>query len=578
MKIEKYKQLAEYTLGVKKPELVLKRANIIMVQSKEIIKADIAIHDGYIVGIGDYMGIKEVDCDGKYISPGFIDSHLHFESTMANPDELVYYASLNGTTTFIADPHEAANVSGIDGVNYIIESTENSSGDVYIMVPSCVPAKDGEDNGVIMEIDEMMTLLNNKRVLGLGEIMDCEAVINRKKSMMAKLKLFERNPKDGHALGLKDKKLSAYIMAGVLTDHESSTYEQAISEVRNGMYVHIREGSAARNLANIVGGIIRNNADTSRFTFCTDDKHIEDIKNEGHISHNIRKAIKLGLDPIQAYSMASYNAAQCYKLDEIGMIAPGKIGNLVILNDLKNVEIDSVIYKGKFIEKRHDDRKIVVDSFSENNSNSELGGAFSKKLSKFNKLTDTIHIDWFEKSMLKLKSKEYAIKLVNEEILTKKVRVSDMKGSFYNKVAVIERHHNTGKYHTSNVYGYGIKKGAIASSVSHDSHNIVVIGDNDKDMMIAIEKIKEIKGGYVLVEDGKVFEYLPLPIMGLISDLNSSEINNRLYKMIDKAHKMGVCIGIEPFITLSFIALPVIPEIRITTNGLYDVLNDEYLY
>ncbi len=572
MKIEDYKKYVKYTLGEKKSDLVLKNARLIMVQSGEVLEADIAIKDHFIVGIGDYDGREEIDCRGKYISPGFIDSHLHFESTLANPKELVHYASRSGTTTFIADPHEAANVAGLKGIDYILDQTREASGDVYIMAPSCVPCRDGEDTGCLMGADDLSKLLGRSRILGLGEVMDERAVIGCESRMMDKLEIFENRVKDGHAISIEGKDLAAYAMSGILTDHESTEYEYAMMKVRNGMYVHIREGSAARNLEAIVRGIIENKTDISRFTFCTDDKHIEDIQREGHISHNVRKAIGLGLDPLDAYKMASLNPAQCYGLDDLGMLAVGKKANLIILNDMDGVDIDRVMYRGKFIDKVYEGNKNKVDS----------------------DLLNSIHIDWFKEEMLAYKSRRYAIGMVEGEILTKLLDLDNDRfeelnlggkkdqeyedfGRTISKVAIIERHHNTGKYHVAKVSGYNIKNGAVASSVSHDSHNVIVLGDNDRDMMLAIDKLKEMRGGYVLVEDGHIFDALPLPVMGLMSDLDSERMNETLSRMIKRAHQMGVPKGIEPFIALSFIALPVIPEVRIRTRGLYDVLGDRYL-
>lgn len=574
MKIVDYKKYAKFTLGEEKSDIVLKNARLIMVQTGEVLEADIAIKDQYIVGLGNYEGLKEVDCNGKYVAPGFIDSHLHFESTLANPRELVHYASLSGTTTFIADPHEAANVAGIKGIDYILDQTEDASGDVYIMAPSCVPCKDGEDTGCLMEAKDLRYLLDKPRILGLGEVMNERAVIGLQSRMMDKLELFENRVKDGHAISIEGKELAAYAMAGILTDHESTEYKYAMMKVRNGMYVHIREGSAARNLEAIVRGIVDNNTDVSRFTFCTDDKHIEDIQREGHISHNVRKAIRLGLDPLAAYKMATLNPAQCYGLDHLGMIAVGKKANLIILNDMETVDIDRVMYGGRFIDQVYDGNKGKV----------------------YPDLLNSLHIDWFKEEMLAYKSSRHAIGMIEGEILTKLVDLDNYElenkdlgnkrdqdsencdlGKTISKVAVIERHHNTGNYHVAKVLGYNIKNGAVASSVSHDSHNVIVLGDNDRDMMLAIEKLKEIRGGYVLVEDGHVFGALPLPVMGLISDLDSGRMNEILSRMIERAHQMGVPRGIEPFIALSFIALPVIPEIRIRTRGLYDVLGDRYL-
>lgn len=560
MKSSVYRGLVDYGLGKKKASIVLKDANLLMVQSEEIVKADLAIEDGYIVGIGSYDGIKNIDCSGKYISPGFIDSHLHFESTMANPDELVHYASLAGTTCFIADPHEAANVSGIRGIEFIIKQTENSTGKVYIMMPSCVPCMDGEYTGKVLEVEDMMKIFENERILGLAEVMDNPAVLNLKKSMMDKFDLFSNRPIDGHAPNLSDKELGAYAMAGVMTDHECVDYNYAIKQVRNGMYVHIREGSAARNLEAIVRGIVESGVSVDRFTFCTDDKHVEDIIREGHISHNIRKAIGLGIEPIKAYKMATMNPSVCYGLDDIGILSPGRRANLVILNDLENVDVDSVMFQGDFISHDYMPNNLLDDDFSD--------------------IRDSVHIDWFSKDMLEYKSENHAIGLVKNQILTEKIDLRNADDDLVddiNKVLIIERHHNTGMYHVAKLSGYGIKNGAIASSVSHDSHNIIVVGDNDDDMMLAIEKMKEIKGGYVLVSHGEVYDYLPLPYMGLITNLRQECMVEKLSKMIEKARLLGVKEGIEPFISLSFIALPVLGEVRLRANGLYDVLNDIYL-
>ncbi len=553
MNVEKYIELKDYVLARKTADLCFKDASVLLLQTGEIVKSDVAVQDGYIVGVGKYNGKKEIDCSGLFLAPGFVDSHLHFESTMSRPRELVYYASKCGTTTFIADPHEAANVSGIKGIEYILSDTEDSYGDVYIMMPSCVPAKKGEDSGAILDGKTMKSILKNDRILGLGEVMDCRAVVDCEKSMMEKLSIFQSRPKDGHALGIKEKELSAYIMSGILTDHECSSYEDAISKVRQGMYIHIREGSAAKNLTNIVEGIVKNKIDTSLFTFCTDDKHIEDIMQEGHISNNIRKSISLGMDILEAYKIASYNPSVCYGLNDIGAIAVGKKANIVLLSDLESVDIKEVYYKGKKIED-YEERE------------NELEEA----------LNDTVNIDWFTKDMLNLKSKKTAISLVDGELFTKKIQRVDGLG-IENKAVVIERHHNKMKYHTSICFNFGIKNGAIAMSVSHDSHNVVAIGDNDDDIMKSIEELNRIHGGIVLSSKGKIFESLSLSIMGLISNQRSYVIKEKIEKMKNKAYSMGVNKNIDPFITLSFIALPVIPEIRITTNGLYSVLEDSFL-
>lgn len=564
MDLKMYEEVVPVTLGKKKASLVLKNTNVVLVQSGEIITADIAIENGYIVGVGEYAGEKEIDLTGKYVTPGFVDGHLHLESTMANPQELVSCAALDGTLTFIVDPHEAGNVCGLMGIQYILDQTAVSKADVYVMMPSCVPAIDSEESGFILSAEEMSKFLANERILGLGEVMDCGAVIGCKDTMIDKLRLYKDKINDGHAIGLQGKELSAYAMANIKTDHESITYEQAIEEVRNGMYVHIREGSAAKNLHAIVKGIVEHGVSVDRFDFCTDDKHIEDIEREGHISYNIREAIKLGIKPIDAFKMASLNPATCYKLDEIGMIAVGKKANLVVLSDFENVVIDKVMYEGEWLQKK----VFTTEEIKESNR---------KFVEKYNfNIYDTVHIDWFKKENLEFKSTKYGMEVIPNQLLTNKIVCAETDQP-YNKAVVIERHHNTGHYHVAKIYGVGLKKGAIATSVSHDSHNIVVIGANDDDIMVALEELKRVHGGCVVVEDGKVFEVLPLSVMGLISDLSSGEINEKISRMAKKAKEMGINDGIEPFITLSFVALPVIPFTRVTTKGLLDVITQTYL-
>lgn len=582
MDIRLYSRLADFSQGKKKADIVFKNANIVFVQSGEIVKADIAIADKYIVGIGSYDGIKEIDMTDKFIAPGFIDSHLHFESTMARPSDLVYYASRSGTTTFIADPHEAANVSGIRGIEYILNETNNCFADVYIMVPSCVPCVEGEDSGYRIDVEDMKKIIKSNRVLGLAEVMDCKAVIDRSNPMMEKMELFDNMVIDGHAIGLSDKDLSSYILSGVKTDHECTSFEDAMRKVRNGMFVQIREGSAAKNLDNIISGILNNNIDTSRFLFCTDDKHIEDIIKEGHISYNIKKSIKKGMDVVEAYKIASYNPSVCYNLKDVGMIAVGKKANLVVLRDLENVLIEDVYYEGRSIEDyRQNYSREGIDELKENLYENNIKKADTAietieesegmDFIKFmDDLKNTVHIDWFKKEMLKLKEDKISILFQDNELLTKKINRSDGIGT-ENKVTTIERHHNKKKYCSVSCFNFGIKNGAIATSVAHDSHNIVVIGDNDDDMFIALEELKRLQGGVVLVCNGKVFDSLPLPIMGLICDGDSAIISEKLERMKMKSYEMGVNKNIDPFITLSFIALPVIPEIRITTNGIWTI-------
>ena len=559
MRYETYKKLSKVTLGKVKADLVLKNARIVDVFTGEVVKSSIAIKDGLIVGVSKrYRGKKEIDLKGRFVAPGFIDAHLHLESCMVSPNETVTTAVKHGTTTFIVDPHEAANVSGADGIDYILDQTEKSPANVFVMMPSCVPATMVDDNGCLFAANDMYPYVGNPRILGLGEVMDDPAVISGDPRMFAKLALFEHRTIDGHAPYLPNMELSAYKMAGVDTDHEATSFDYALEEVRRGIHVHVREGSAAKNVTDIVTGIVREGIDTEHFSFCTDDKHIEDILREGHISHNIRLAISLGLDPVKAYKMATINTAKLYGLKHVGAISPGYQADLVILDDLKKVKVVDVYYKGKKIDQR---MKPVI-----------------KKCPA--RLKHTVHLDKVHPDDFALPirgKKTHVIGLEKGQITTTDLEVHFEKTQNfvphdgYLKVAAVERHKNSGKIGVAVATGYGVKNGAIASSVSHDSHNIIVIGDNDRDMALAVNELIRTQGGYVVVEGGKVFEALPLPIMGLMSDAGFESVNKSLQKMKKKAIQMGVDQDIDPFITLSFMALPVIPTLRITPRGLYKI-------
>lgn len=564
MELKDYQRYSEITRGLKKSELVLKNAKIVNVFTGEIIEGDLAIEDGIIVGIGSYEGKTERDMSGKYICPGFIDSHLHLESTLVTPAELVTVASRHGTTTFIVDPHESANVSGLAGIDYIVDQTENTSANVFVMMPSCVPATSIDDNGCTLTAEDMAPYLENKRILGLGEVMDYISVVTGESGMHQKLKLFEKRVRDGHAPFLAEQDLQAYAMAGIKTDHECSDFEYAMRERRNGMTILVREGSAARNVDAIVSGLVKNKMNGEGFCFCTDDKHIEDIEREGHIDHNVRRSIELGMKPVDAIRMATIHSAKCYGFQNLGAIAPGYQADLVVLDNLEKITIHEVYYKGKVIEKA---KEIEIKSCP-------------------TELKNTVHVGDFSLEDLKLESPDgyfTIIEMQDGQITTKKCRkkFSDKKCIFesdkeFQKIAVIERHKATGKTGVGIVSGFGIQGGAVASSVSHDSHNIIVIGDNDEDMKLAIEELIRTQGGYTIVSNHKVFDTLELPVMGLMSDAGYQYSNTKLKIMIDKAHQMGVGKGIDPFITLSFMALPVIPEIRITPRGIYDVLSGDF--
>ena len=584
MKLEKYIACSRAARKMIKADLVLKNAKIVNVFADRVDQGNVAIKNGIIVGIGDFEGEKEIDLHGMYLTSGLIDAHLHLESTLVNPQVLISLAASHGTTTFMVDPHEAANVSGTKGVDYLLEQTKNSPAHVYIMMASCVPATAMEDSGAVLTAREMEPYLSNRRVLGLGEVMDCMAVINGDPSMNEKLELFDGKVKDGHAPGLTDEELAAYVLAGVTTDHEATSYEYALRERSMGMIVHIREGSAARNLENIIRGIVEHNTNTEGFCFCTDDKHIEDIYKEGHIDHNVRKAVSMGINPISAIKMATIQPARCYGLRRTGAVTPGYDADLVVWDTLKDFNAQMVFYNGEMI---YDARKTEDGKESPVNQRLKVQPAVCPP-----ELMDTVHLAPLDPVKLLLPvfgsasdddGLFPAIRMIPGEIVTKKEMVRLPGETFFtpdgniNKIAVFERHHATGKVGVGAVTGFPIRGGAIASSVSHDSHNIIVIGDNDEDILLAVRELERAHGGYTIISDGKVYDTLELPVMGLISDKSLAHVNKKMQKLIKKAHRMGVPDGMDPFITLSFMALPVIPEIRCTPRGIYDVVNGIFL-
>ncbi len=565
MEYSLYHKLSQIALHERKAELVLRNAMIADVFTDEIRRADIAVADGYIAAVGgSYEGTEEIDLNGKYVLPGFMDAHLHLESTMVTPNELITAAALCGTTTFIVDPHEAANVSGTEGIDYILDQTEHSPANVFVMMPSCVPATEYDDNGCLLTAEKMAPYLSSPRILGLGEVMNAPGVIHGDRQLHKKLELFSGRILDGHAPYLPDDELTAYALAGIRTDHEASDFDYALEEIRRGIHVHIREGSAAHNLETLINGILAHDLPCENFSFCTDDKHIEDILRQGHINYNVRRAVELGLSPMTAIKMATINTARCYGLKELGAVAPGYQADLIVTDDLSSFRILSVYHKGRLIDPSvRPETAACPDS-----------------------LKNTVHVRPLSSDAFRLPITEEEVPVIRlnaSQITTSKIACHLPKTDNYlpqdgfNKIAAVERHKATGKTGVGICTGYNIRNGAIASSVSHDSHNIIVIGDNDADMLLAVSEIIRVQGGYTLVSRGKVLGTLPLPVMGLMSDAGFETVNRTLGQMIAEAHRLGIPDEVEPFITLSFLALPVIPEIRITPRGVLDTVSFEFL-
>lgn len=559
------KRRIEIAKGKERAELVLKNLKIVNVFSHEIIEGDIAIEDGKIVGIGNYDGRKEIDGKGLYASPGLIDGHVHIESSLVTPGEFAKAVVPKGTTCIIADPHEIANVCGISGIEYMLMASENLPLDVFLMFPSCVPATQFETSGAVLSDEDIKSLIDNERILGLGELMDYPSVIGCNEKVLKKINAARGKIIDGHGPSIEDKELAAYVAAGVKTEHECSTTKELLDRLRLGMYILIREGSAARNLSELIKAV--NPYNLRRCLFCTDDRHPEDIIKDGHINNNLKVAVKNGLDPISAITMATLNAAECYDLKGKGAISIGYDADIVLFKDLESFEPIMVFKNGKLVAKDGRplfDVKKVVDS----------------------SVLNRIKIKDINEDMFRLKLKEDVaniIKLLPFSLVTKKVkkkvllrdkefRCEDNEGLL--KLAVIERHKGTGNVGLGIVEGFGLKGGAIATTIAHDSHNLIIIGDNDRDMVTAALEIQRVKGGVTVVSKGEVLSTLPLPIAGLMSDDDIETVNQKLSEIIKIAYeRLNVSRDFDPVMTLAFLALPVIPELKLTDMGLFNVIN-----
>lgn len=546
---------------LEKADQVLKNGRIINVFTKEIIEGDLAICNDKIIGIGHYEGKIEIDLKGKYVVPGFIDSHLHIESSMISPSEFAHAVLPFGTTTLIADPHEIANVSGLDGIDYMLKESEQAPLSIYYMLPSCVPATPMENSGAILDADKMAHYINHPRILGVGEMMNYPGVLFGDEAVLAKIKVAGNKIVDGHAPHVKGDDLVAYAFSGIHTDHECSEIEEVIERLRLGMVVQIRKGTAANNLYDIVSQLVQTQLPLTNCVFCTDDKHLEHIFEDGHINSNIRESISLGIDPIEAICMATLYPARVYNLRHKGALAPGYDADLVVLDNLENVQIARVMTKGKWYEPK--------PSIS------------AKRYDAYTTVLNTVHCDPISVDDLKIalpQPKAHVIGLIDGQIITKKLieEVPVENGYFkpnevYSKIAVIERHHHTGNKAVAILKNFSIKNGAIAQTIAHDSHNIVCVGDNDADMVLAVNTLIQKQGGIVLVSDGKVIDHLLLPVAGLISTLNAKQVTQKLKEMLEAAKALGINPHADPFLTLAFLALPVIPEIKITDKGLFDV-------
>ena len=570
MNKDSLKRLIDVANGNKKADLVLKNGSIVDVCSGKIFKADLAIAEGYIAGFGEYDGEIEVDIEGKYIAPGLMDAHIHIESSYCTPEEFGRMVVPHGTTTVIADPHEIVNVCGIKGFHYMQEAAKNTCLSIEYMMPSCVPATKMEDSGCVIFAEDMADDIVD--IPGLGEFMDYNAVIENDDIAIDKLILAKDHGKivDGHSPNLFGKALNAYACAGIDTDHECSTLEEMEDRLSRGIYVQLRQGSACHNLEALIPGI--NEFNFRRCLLCSDDRQPKTIFEDGHLEYHLKTLVNAGISPVMAIAMATVNVSDCYGLKDRGMIVPGKRADLVIFDELKDFKVSSVYILGEEVARE---------------------GEYLKELKKHDitDVSNTVHLDNFKKEMLQmwLKSDEvYAIEMIAGGVLSKKTKIKikrDENGLFVFdknidacKCAVIERHHNTGKIGLGIIKGYGIQSGAIAASVAHDSHNIICVGVNDDEMDLAIENVKQNGGGFALVKDGKVIESLSLPVAGLMSDLSGEEVSKKLLSLHKKAVvELGVNESLEPVMSLTFMSLIVIPELKLTARGLFDIFENRFI-
>ncbi|EQB37169.1 MULTISPECIES: adenine deaminase [Virgibacillus] len=546
-------------------DIVIKNGKIVNVFSSEIMEGDLAIKDGYIVGIGEYEGKKVIDANHRYISPAFIDGHVHIESSMVTPSEFAKVQLVHGVTTMICDPHEIANVAGVKGIEYMLKSVLDLPFDYYFMLPSCVPATPFEHAGATVTSEELLPLYDYDHVLGLAEVMNFPGVENADKDMIDKLVTAKNRGKkiDGHAAGLFGKQLDVYMTAGIRTDHEGTTVDEANERLQKGMYVMIREGTAAKDFRQLIQVVNERNA--RRFLFVTDDRHLDDIIKEGSIDHMARMTIEEGIDPITSIQMATLNAAECFGLNEHGAIAPGYKANFLFLDDLSSLHISSV-YKDGICVVNNGEIKVDLES-----------------VSPPSELMDSINFHPIKEADLSiplLGESANVIELIPNSIATNHLIESVPTNNEQHfipsierdllKLAVVERHDATGNIGLGILKGLGLQAGAIATTVAHDSHNLIIAGANDPDMVLAAKTIQTIQGGLVVVNAGEVIATIALPVAGLMSLDSYEQVNTKLEEISLALQWIGVKKDFNPFLTLSFLALPVIPELKLTDQGLFD--------
>ena len=568
---EKIKEMILAARGDLVPDLVLKNARIVNVFTNDIEPGDVAVKDGYIVGIGEYEGKEEIDIGGKVICPGLIDGHIHIESSMISPSEFAKAVAPHGTAAVIADPHEIANVAGTDGIRFMIEASAGLPVDIFFMLPSCVPATPLDESGAELSAAELEPFYKEDQVAGLAELMNSYGTVRADEEIIRKIQGANSCGKriDGHAPFLTGKDLNAYITSGVGSDHECSSFEEALEKLKRGQYIMIREGTAARNLEALLH--LFDDKYCDRCMLVTDDKHGNDLIDNGHIDYIIRKAVKAGKNPLNAIKMATFNTAAYFGLKNRGAIAPGYIADIIVLSDLDDFTVEKVFKNGCLTV---DGGKLVREI---------KAPAVDKE--KYSRVYKSFNLREIKPSDFEIRdegTRKRVIKVIPGQILTEELIVESSSKEAETdkdiiKLAVIERHKDSGHTGVGFVTGYGLKKGAIASSVAHDSHNLIVAGCSDSDMALAANTVRENGGGLAVVCDGEVLSSLPLPIGGLMCDMDAHEVEDRLSVMKEQARQLGVNEGIDPFMTLAFTALPVIPKLRLLTQGVVDVDTQSYV-
>ena len=562
--LEAKRRIIAVAAGREPADLVLKNAVYVNVFSHRLCQGDIAVAEGRIAGIGHYSAPAEQNCSGRIVLPGFLDAHIHLESSLVAPAEFVKAVLPHGTTTVIADPHEIANVMGTDGIEYMLQATEGLPVDVRFMLPSCVPATPLDESGAALDTRVLEPFYNRPRVQGLAEMMNFVGVIAGDDGCLEKITSAQSYHKkiDGHAPDLSGNALNAYIAAGVYSDHECHDLNDALAKLERGQHIMIREGTAARNLEALVPLLSEKYAD--RCMFCTDDKHPSDLLEKGHIDHILRKAIALGADPIIAVKAATFHAARYFLLNDRGAVAPGYLADLAVIDNFSDFQIQQVYKQGILMAENGTPRDFPLPKVEPH---------------LYARAHDTFHLNT-------LTARDFAsdrplglIGLVNGEITTTHAGFADRIDTEQDilKIAVVERHKNTGHIGIGYLRGYSLRAGAVAASISHDSHNIIVAGTNESDMAAAVNRVTALKGGIVILRDGQVKAEVPLSLAGIMSDEPLAAVNEKLESAKALAYRLGVNPGIDPFMTLSFTALPVIPALRITTRGVFDVHKQQYL-